>query len=108
MENIIEIWKISLKFGKYHEFEKYNEIGKYHKFEKCHWNLENIIEIRYHGNNYLNNEETSIAMNYIAEHQRSCFSLVLKYQAKSAPFQDYMFRPEALKDPLTWLNQKIF
>ena len=102
LENIIDIWKISLKFGKYHEFEKYNEIGKYHKFEKCHWNLENIIEIRYHGNNYLNNEETSIAINYLAEHQCSCFSLVLQYQAKSAPFQDYMFRPEALKDPLTW------
>ena len=41
-----EIWKISLKLGKYHEFGKYNEIGKYHKFEKYHWNLENIIEIR--------------------------------------------------------------
>ena len=26
LENIIEIWKISLKFGKYHEIGKYNEI----------------------------------------------------------------------------------
>ena len=37
--NIIEILKISSKFGKYHE------IGRYHRFGKYNWNLENIIEI---------------------------------------------------------------
>ena len=26
LENIIDIWKKSLKFGKYHEIGKYNEI----------------------------------------------------------------------------------
>ena len=42
-------------------------------------------------------------MNFLAVHQRSSLSLVLKYQAKTAPFQDYMFLPEALKTPsLAW------
>ena len=36
LENIIDIWKKSLKFGKYHEIGKYNEIEKYHKFGKYH------------------------------------------------------------------------
>ena len=47
IENIIDIWKISLKFGKYYEIGKYNEIGKYHRFGKYNWNLENIHSMEY-------------------------------------------------------------
>ena len=63
-----------------------------------------LLDPRYYGSPHLTNEEISTAMKYLSEHQPSALLAVIKYRAKSSPFESYMFTPELLKkiDPLTW------
>ena len=68
--------------------------------------LAHLLDPHYHDNNYLTNEEVSIAMEFLSEHQPSALSSVLKYRAKATPFHGYMFSPAALMtEPLTWKAQ---
>ena len=63
-----------------------------------------LLDPRYYESPHLTNEEISTAMKYLSEHQPSALHAVIKYHAKSSPFESYMFTPELLKkiDPLTW------
>ncbi len=68
--------------------------------------LAHLLDPCYRDNNYLTNEEVSIAMEFLSEHQPSALSSVLKYRAKATPFHGYMFSLAALMtEPLTWKAQ---
>ena len=65
--------------------------------------LAHHLDPKYQTKNYLTDKDINTAMSFLQEHQPSALSSVLKYRAKSSPFLEYMFSPDALKvDTHTW------
>ena len=65
--------------------------------------LANILDPCHRGS-ALTDKQTDTAMQFCAEEYPEALSSVLKFKAKAAPFQPYMFTPALLKDltPLSW------
>lgn len=64
--------------------------------------LSNILDHRFRGNK-LNAEQVEEAMEYVANFYPNCVPVIMAYQAKVAPFKNYLFLESSLSvKPITW------